>query len=46
MLSSLLVLLWMSRYRCAAPKISRVNEVLVGLDWRGLIGQHYLLASS
>jgi len=39
MLSSLLVLLWMSRYRCA-PKISLVNEVHVGLDWRGLIGQH------
>jgi len=28
----------MSRYRCAL-KISLVNEVLVGLDWRGLIGQ-------
>jgi len=28
----------MSRYRCAAP-ISLVNEVLVGLEWRGLIGQ-------
>jgi len=39
MLSTLLVLLWMSRYRCA-PKISLVNEVLVGLEWRGLIGQH------
>jgi len=29
----------MSRYRCT-PKISLVNEVLVGLEWRGLIGQH------
>jgi len=28
----------LSRYRCAR-KISLVNEVLVGLDWRGLIGQ-------
>jgi len=39
MLSTLLVLLWMSRYWCAAPKISLVNEVLVGLEWRDLIGQ-------
>jgi len=39
LLSTLLVLLWMSRYRCAAPKISLVNEVLVGLEWRDLIGQ-------
>jgi len=29
----------MSRYRCAPKKISLVNEVLVGLEWRGLIGQ-------
>jgi len=40
LLSALLVLLWMSRYRCVARKISLVNEVLVGLEWRGLIGQH------
>jgi len=41
MLSTLLVLLWLSApCRCAAPKkISLVNEVLVGLEWRGLIGQ-------
>jgi len=31
----------MSRYRCAAP-ISLMNEVLVGLEWRGLIGQQLL----
>jgi len=43
--STLLVLLWMSRYRCA-PEISLVNEVLVGLEWRGLIGQHTPAAHS
>jgi len=32
----------MSRYWCAAPKISLVNEVLVGLEWRGRIGQHWV----
>jgi len=40
--STLLVLLWCmstSRCRCAPKKISLVNEVLVGLEWRGLIGQ-------
>ena len=42
MLSALLVWMWMLRCRCAAPKkISLVNEVLVGLEWRGLIGQQF-----
>jgi len=45
MLSTLLVLLWMSCYRCV-PKISLVNEVLVGLELRDLIGQHTPAAHS
>jgi len=41
MLSSLLVLLWTSRCRCAPKKISLVNEVQCGTgsEWRDLIGQ-------
>jgi len=38
-----------TRCRCrdvGAPKISLVNEVLVGLEWRGLIGQHTPAAHS
>jgi len=38
--------MWMSRYWCAAKKISLVNEVLVGLEWRGLIGQQQQPTSS
>jgi len=46
MLSTLLVLLWLSApCRCAAPKISLVNE-LRGTEWRGLIGQHTPAAHS
>jgi len=48
MLSTLLVPLWIStsRCRCAPKKISLVNEVLLGLEWRDLIGQHCCFLSS